>query len=195
MTEILPMGGRTCNQGHLHHDLNVGLVEVIDLDNGQPAAPGQPGRLVITPYYPYRECMPFFRYDTGDIVRTLPDQPLTCDLAVVPATSNILGKATNVLRINERWVTTRDLVEVYEALPSNPWPARFSARGAGDYIEMTVSEEALERGVTRARIERAYQETGLDVRIIDCVTREQDLTRLRPLRADLLETTFARRAD
>lgn len=193
MTEILPMGARLCNQGHLHHDLNVGFVEVIDLESGQPAAPGELGTLVITPYYPYRECMPIFRYDTRDVVRNLPDEPLTCDLAGISATSNILGKASNLLRVNEQWVTTRDLVEVYEALPSQPWPARFSARTIGDHIEMVVSEEALDQGVTRAQIERRYQEVGLDVRIVDCVTREQDLLRLRPLRTDLLETTFARR--
>jgi phenylacetate-coenzyme A ligase PaaK-like adenylate-forming protein len=193
MTEILPMGARICNQGHLHHDLNVGFVEVIDLENGQPAAPGEPGTLVITPYYPYRECMPVFRYDTRDIVKSLPDESLTCDLAGVSATTNILGKASNLLRVNEQWVTTRDLVEVYEALPSHPWPARFRARAVGDHIEMVVSEEALDQGVTRAQIERRYQERGLDVRVVDCMTREQDLIQLRPLRADLLETTFVRR--
>lgn len=193
MTEILPMGARICNQGHLHHDLNVGFVEVIDMESGQPAAPGELGTLVITPYYPYRECMPVFRYDTRDIVRNLPDAPLTCDLAGISATSNIQGKASNLLRVNEQWVTTRDLVEVYEALPSHPWPARFSARAAGDHLEMVISAEALDQGVTRAHIERRYQERGLDVRVVDCVTREQDLIQLRPLRADLLETTFARR--
>lgn len=194
MTEILPMGARMCNQGHLHHDLNVGFVEVIDLESGQPAAPGALGTLVITPYYPYRECMPVFRYDTRDIVRNLPDEPLTCDLAGIAATSNILGKASNVLKVNDQWVTTHDLVEVYEALPSQPWPARFRAQAMGDHIEMVVPEEALAQGVTRALIERRYQERGLDVRVVDCVTREQDPIQLRPLRADLLETTFARRA-
>jgi len=193
MTEILPMGARICNQGHLHHDLNVGFVEVIDLDSGQPAAPGEPGTLVITPYYPYRECMPVFRYDTRDIVRSVPDESLTCDLAGISATTNILGKASNLLRVNGQWVTTRDLSEVYEALPSHPWPARFHARAVEDHIEMVVSEEALDQGVTRAQIERRYQERGLDVRVVDCVTREQDVIQLRPLRADLLETTFARR--
>lgn len=194
MTEILPMGARMCNQGHLHHDLNVGLVEVIDLESGEPAAPGELGTLVITPYYPYRECMPVFRYDTRDLVRNLPDEPLTCDLAGIFATSKIEGKSSGVLCVNGQWVTTRDLIEIYEALPSHPWPARFSANVVEEHIEMTVSEEALEQGVTRAQIERRYQERGLDVRVVDCVTREQDLVQLRPLRADLLEATFARRA-
>ena len=36
MTEVLPVSGRTCGQGHLHLDLNMGLVEVIALDGGGP---------------------------------------------------------------------------------------------------------------------------------------------------------------
>ena len=31
MTEVIPVTGRTCSQRHVHHDLNTGLVEVLDL--------------------------------------------------------------------------------------------------------------------------------------------------------------------
>src|SRR5207248_7456017 len=124
MTEILPVGGRICSQGHLHHDLNIGFVEVISLETSEPAAPGELATVVVTPYYPYRECMPVFRYDTRDVVRCLPAEPLTCELAGVPATSRILAKADHLLHVRGQVVTLRDLVEVYEALPSQPWPAR-----------------------------------------------------------------------
>lgn len=193
MTEILPVGARACSQGHLHYDLNVGYVEVINLDTGEAAKPGELGTLVITPYYPYRECMPVFRYETGDVVRCLADESLTCELSIIPATSSILGKAKSLLKVGDRWVTARDLVEVYEALPSQPWPARLSAEVVDDHLEMVISEEALQQGVTQQEIERRYQEAGLDVRIVGCATCEQDVTRLRSLRADLLETTFVAR--
>ena len=71
MTEVLPVSGRVCERGHLHHDLNVGYVEVLDVETAQPATPGKIGTAVVTPYYPYRECMPVFRYDTRDLVRRL----------------------------------------------------------------------------------------------------------------------------
>jgi phenylacetate-coenzyme A ligase PaaK-like adenylate-forming protein len=194
MTEILPVSGRVCNHGHLHHDLNVGFVEIIDLETGQPSAPGKLGTVVVTPYYPYRECMPVFRYDTRDMVRALPDSPLTCELAGIPATSRILSKADHLLHVNGQVVTLRDLVEVYEALPSQPWPARFSAQVVDDHIELMVPEEAL-NDVTREEVERRFKEAGIAVHVASCVVHEEDMKQLRSLRADLLETTFAARMD
>lgn len=189
MTEILPVSGPICNQGHLHYDLNVGLVEVIDLETGTPAEPGTLGTLVVTPYYPYRECMPVFRYDTRDVVRCLPDTPLTCDLARIPATSIIMGKRDNVLRTSKRVVTLKDLVEVYETLPSEPWPARFSARVIDDHIEMVLPEQIL-KNITKEDVERHFRQADIDLSVADYVASEQDAFKLRPLRADLLETTF-----
>jgi phenylacetate-CoA ligase len=192
MTEILPLGGRVCSYGHMHMDLNMGHVEVIDLETGEPAEPGALGTLVVTPYYPYRECMPLFRYDTRDLVRCLPDEQLTCELAGTPAISRILGKADHLLRAGGRVVTMRDLVEVYGALPSQPWPARFSARVVGDEIELVVPEEALD-GMTKEEVERRFRAAGIPLHLADTVAREPEVRRLRPLRADLLETTFAGR--
>ena len=194
MTEILPVSGRICTQGHLHLDLNIGFVEVIDLETANPAAPGALGTLVITPYYPYRECMPVFRYDTGDVVRRLPDEPLTCELAGIPATSRILGKAGHLLHVNGEVVTLRDLVEVIEALPSQPWPARFAAQVVDDQIELVLPEQAL-MNVTKDEVERRFRAAGIPLRVASCVTYETDVLQLRPLRADLLETTFAARRD
>src|SRR6185436_20207438 len=93
MTEVLPVSGRSCSLGHLHPDLNMGLVEVVALDGSGPAGPGALGTLVVTPYFPYRDCMPVLRYDTRDLVRRLPDAGLNCRLAGVPAVSPIAGKA------------------------------------------------------------------------------------------------------
>jgi phenylacetate-CoA ligase len=188
MTEILPMTARVCSQGHMHHDLNTGFVETLDLETGKPAAPNTLATLVITPYYPYRECMPVFRYDTRDVVRTLPDEKLTCELAAMPATSRILGKADHLLRANGHVVTVRDLIEAYEALPSQPWPARFAARPSNDHLELLVPEHAL-NGMAEDEVERHFQTWGIHVRLAACAAREH-LERLHPLRADLLETTF-----
>jgi phenylacetate-coenzyme A ligase PaaK-like adenylate-forming protein len=188
MTETLPVSGRRCAAGHLHHDANTGLVEVRALDGGGPVAPGELGTAVITPYYPYRECMPVFRYDTRDLVRRLPDQPLDCELAGVPATSSVLGKAGQLLRPAGQPVTPRDLVEAYEALPTRPWPARFAARTDGDRLLLTVPAAAVD-GYGHAAAVAHFADRGLDVNL--AVIADERAAALRPLRCDLRETTFA----
>ncbi|RVU22253.1 hypothetical protein EOT10_22650 [Streptomyces antnestii] len=118
MTEVTPVAGAICARRHLHIDAGIGLVEVCDLGTGEPAEPGALGTVVATPlFYPYRECMPLFRYDTRDLVRRLPDEPLTCEMANVPATSHILGKADHVLSTGAGPVMPRDIIEVLDALP------------------------------------------------------------------------------
>src|SRR3954454_8978782 len=186
MTEVLPVSGRVCERGHLHHDLNVGYVEVLDPDTGAPVAAGEIGTAVVTPYYPYRECMPVFRYDTRDLVRRLAHEQLDCTLAAVPATSRILGKADQVLRVDGLTVMPRTLVEGCESLPGERWPARFAARALDAHVEL-----ALEPPGT---LDRLVAEEGRDVAVV-CVAADLRASALRRVRADLLETTFTRPLD
>ena len=190
MTEVLPVSGRVCEQGHLHHDLNMGLVEVIDLDTGEPSAAGELGTVVITPYYPYRECMPVFRYDTRDVVRRLPEGSQTCSLAGVPATSRILGKAGQMLRVGGLVVTARELVEACETLPGEPWPARFSARALPDRLELSVSEDTAGTLSAEELASRIGADAGGLAVVCSLVGGPASAT-LRHLRADLRETSFS----
>jgi phenylacetate-CoA ligase len=188
MTEISPVTGRTCSQAHLHNDLNLGLTELVDLDTGKPAAPGALGTLVITPYYPYRDCMPVFRYDTRDVVRCLPEEPLRCELAGIPATSQVLGKADQLLRLpGGEVVTPRQLIEAIEALPAQPWPARYRATACDGRIRLTLPASAI-AGLGEAEAGRRFAAAGLDVDL-DIVGDDQAAS-LRRTRSDLHETTF-----
>ena len=190
MTEVLPVSGRVCNQGHLHYDLSMGLIEVVDLQTHQPVAPGELGTVVITPYYPYRVCMPVFRHDTCDIVRRLPDEPLTCNLAAIPATSRIQGKAEHLLYSDGRVITPRDLIEVIEALPSQPWPARYQVSRRNGHIELLLQRQTL-RDISVEEVEHRFRMVGIELQVTTSgASCEQPL---RPLRTDLLETTFATR--
>ena len=189
MTEIVPVTGRPCSQGHIHHDLNLGLTELIDLDTGEPAAPGALGTLVITPYFPYRDCTPVFRYDTRDVARCLPDAPLRCELPGIPATSQILGKADHLLRLpGGETVTSRQLIEAIEALPAEPWPARYRAAAGDDRIRLTLPASAI-AGYGEAEGRRHFVAAGLDIDL-DIVGDDQAAS-LRHTRGDMLETTFA----
>jgi phenylacetate-coenzyme A ligase PaaK-like adenylate-forming protein len=199
MTETVPVSARACSQAHQHHDLNVGLTELVDLDTGEPAAPGALGTLVITPYFPYRDCMPVFRYDTRDLARRLPDDSLRCELAGIPATSKILGKAEQLLRLpGGEIVTPRQLVEAIESLPAEPWPARYRvsvAEGADregtardGRIRLTLPASAI-AGYDAAEARRHFAAAGLDIDL-DIVGDDQAAS-LRHTRSDLHETTFA----
>jgi phenylacetate-CoA ligase len=189
MTEVAPVTGRTCSQAHQHYDLNLGLTELVDLETGEPAAPGALGTLVITPYFPYRDCMPVFRYDTRDVARCLPDASLRCELADIPATSQILGKANQLLRLSGgEVVTSRQLVEAIEALPAEPWPARYRATACDGRIKLALPASAI-AGYGEAEVGRHFAAAGLDI-VLDIVGDDQ-AARLRRTRSDLHETTFA----
>jgi phenylacetate-coenzyme A ligase PaaK-like adenylate-forming protein len=177
-----------CSAGHLHHDLNMGLVEVVDVDTGEPVEPGDLGTVAITPYFPFRECMPVLRYDTRDVVRRLPDTELRCELAGTPGTSRILGKADQLLRVGGRLVTPRDLLEVFEGLPSEPWPGRYRAHVEGNRIVFSVPRTV--DGETPL-LEARFREAGIavEVRLADGDPAGREL---RTLRADLVETTFGK---
>lgn len=188
MTEVIPVTGRTCSARHLHHDINMGLVELLDLETGEPAEPGALATVVITPYYPYRECMPVFRYDTRDVVRRLPEGELGCELSGVPATSPVLGKASQLLRLSPTEVVTpRELAEAVEALPSQPWPGRFRAQLVDGRLRLTLPESALD-GLSEAGTREHFAQHGLDVEL--ALVPNADAVALRPLRSDLRETTF-----
>jgi phenylacetate-CoA ligase len=187
MTEVLPVSGRSCSLGHLHPDLNMGLVEVVALDGSGPAQPGELGTLVVTPYFPYRDCMPVLRYDTRDVVRSLVEPP-DCELAAIPATSAILGKAGGLYQTSAGTVTPRELIEAWEALPTSPFPARFRAEVVDRRLRLTVPAGALAGfGEQAARAHLA--DRGLDVDLDPVGT---DGRQLRTVRADLLETSFTR---
>jgi phenylacetate-coenzyme A ligase PaaK-like adenylate-forming protein len=190
MTEVIPVTGRTCAQGHLHLDVNEGLVEYLDLETGEPAEPGALATIVVTPFFPFRECMPVFRYDTRDLVR-VPEAPLTCEVAGLPGTSPILGKADSLLRLGPHSiVTARELIEAVEALPTEPWPARFRASVHNGRIGLALPEAAI-NGFGELAAREHFAGHGLDVEL--SLVPDAEAAALRPLRADLHETTFAAR--
>lgn len=191
MTEVAPVSGRTCSQGHLHFDINTGLVEYLDLETGEPAEPGALATVVVTPFFPYRDCMPVFRYDTRDVVRCLPDEKLTCEVAAMPGVSQIVGKADQLLRLGPAdIVTPRQLVEAVEALPARPWPARFRATVHDGRLQLTLPISAT-AGLGDAEAVRHFADRGLDVTL--AFVDDAEGPSLRPLRCDLHETTFAGR--
>jgi phenylacetate-coenzyme A ligase PaaK-like adenylate-forming protein len=188
MTEVIPVSASTCSQGHLHHDINTGFVELLDLDSGEPADFGSLSTVAITPYYPYRECMPVLRYDTRDVVRKLADEPLTCEIAGLPATGAIEGKADQIVRLGPTdMITPRALTEAVEALPAQPWPGRFRAGVLDGRLRLALPQSAV-AGLGDAAAREHFVQRGLDVELL--LVDDDEGSSLRALRSDLHETTF-----
>ncbi len=189
MTEVIPVTANTCSQRHVHHDVTTGLTELLDLRTAEPAAPGALSTLVITPFFPYRDCMPVLRYDTRDVVRRLPDEPLTCELAGFPASSQILGKADSLVYLDiDRVITPRELVDAIEALPAEPWPARYRAAVVGGRLKLTLPASAI-AGLGELAAQRHFAEADLEVDLT--IVADDQATLLRGTRSDLHETSFA----
>jgi phenylacetate-coenzyme A ligase PaaK-like adenylate-forming protein len=97
---------------------------VIDPETARPAAVGEPGTIVATPFAPYRETTMLLRYDTEDVVRPLA-APLTCSLRNLPAaTSDLLGKVRLSVRHGAGWTFPQDVLEALETVDAVPLPAR-----------------------------------------------------------------------
>jgi phenylacetate-CoA ligase len=189
MTEVIPVTGRICSQSHLHVDINNGHTELLDLQTGEPAEPGALGTLVITPYFPYRDCMPVFRYETRDVARRLTDEAVTCEAAGVPAMSPILGKTDSLLRLGpDDVVTPRQLIDAIEALPTMPWPARYRAVVQEGRIQLTLPAAAID-GYGEAAAREHFSDAGLDVSLT--IVGDDQASSLRRTRSDLHEVTFA----
>jgi phenylacetate-CoA ligase len=196
ITEAIPVTAPSCSHAHLHHDVNAGLTEILDLETGAPAEPGALGTLVTTPFFPYRDCMPVFRYDTRDVVRRLPADSLGCELAGIPATSQVLGKADHLLRLGTEVITPRQLVEAIEALPTAPWPARYRARvptTRDGRLQLTLPAAAVS-GFGEAEVRRQLAAAlglghGPDLDLV--IVGDDQAASLRRTRSDLHETTFA----
>ena len=128
MTEIWPFGGQMCEQGHLHFDATQGLVEIIDSDTGELAAPGQVGAIVATPFPPYRETTLLLRYNTEDMVQRLAEPP-TCSQHSYPATGPLLGKRRLAVYHDKGWTYPRSVLEALESVPEVPLPAALQLLG------------------------------------------------------------------
>jgi phenylacetate-coenzyme A ligase PaaK-like adenylate-forming protein len=193
MTELWPCGGLLCEQGHLHFDPAQGLIEIVNLDNAHPAAPGEAGAIVGTPFPPYRETTLLLRYNTEDIVQPLAEPP-TCHLRHLPATSNLLGKQRFAVRHDLGWTFPRPVLEALEGLAAVPLPAHcgFWAVPCGVAVEVVVRQNS---AAVRRCVGAALEAHGVPVRELHLVETPTALQRPLPLRCDLRESGFAQRTD
>jgi phenylacetate-CoA ligase len=177
-----------CSDGHLHFETSQGLLEVINPDTGAAALPGEIGTIVATPFRPFRETTLLLRYNTEDVVRPVAG-PLTCNLSHLATTTNILGKFSHIVRHEDGWTFTRDVLEALEAVEEVPLPARcgFWAVPGGVAVEVVVRKDTL---IARRKVEASLQAHSVPMRELHLVEDRSQLQHPIPLRCDLQETLF-----
>ncbi len=82
---------------HLHPDI---LVEVLDLETGRAAEPGQPGEIVATSF---DEAYPLLRFATGDIGALAPAVRCACG-RVAPKLAGLLGRVGDAVKVKGMFV-------------------------------------------------------------------------------------------
>ena len=189
MTEIWPVGGTVCEQGHLHFEPTHGLVETVDPETGRAAAPDAVASLVVTPFAPFRDTTLVIRYDTEDLVAPLGTARATCSLKALPATGSLLGKQRLSVRHADGWTCPRHVFDALEALDEVPLPAR-----CGFWVPATASLSRSSRAATPPRsaagIADALEAQGVPLRALPITHRSRGAaptvpSARRPARGDL----------
>jgi phenylacetate-CoA ligase len=89
------------------------IVEVLDLETGEPAAPGQPGEVVATVF---DEAYPLLRLATGDIATLAPEAPCGCG-RTAPKLAGLLGRVGDAVKVKGMFVRGAQVEAVAKRFP------------------------------------------------------------------------------
>jgi phenylacetate-coenzyme A ligase PaaK-like adenylate-forming protein len=96
---------------HLHPET---VVEVLDLETGAPAAPGQAGEVVATIF---DEAYPLLRFATGDIAALAPEAPCPCG-RTAPKLAGLLGRVGDAVKVKGMFVRGSQVEGVAKKFPA-----------------------------------------------------------------------------
>ncbi len=135
LTEIAAWGFSCAEESgldHIHEDY--AYPEVLDIDTGDPVAPGGTGELVLTSLY--RQALPLLRYRTRDIVR-LADRDCPCGRTLLSIEGGVLARLDDMKKIRGVVVYPTQIEEVVRRYPE---VAEFQVRiwRRGNLDEVTV---------------------------------------------------------
>ena len=157
---------------HYHIQSEVNFVEVLDWV-GQPCAPGEAGRVVVTPLHNF--AMPLIRYDIGDIAEL--GHACPCGRGL-PVLTRILGRQQNMLVLpsgDARWpmLSSKDIKAMTTLAPIRQY--QFVQRRR-DAIELRmVVDRPLLRGEAEALTAWVQQKLGYPFAVTQTVLEKLPL--------------------
>jgi len=158
------MASRCPTQGCWHVNAETLLLEIVD-DDGRACAPGETGRVVITPFY--ATAQPLIRYDHGDLA--VAGDRCACG-RTLPALTQLLGRVVHLFRHPDGRTIARFLPEKARALlKAGPWQIAQTGPNAYElrYIPLDWSEQGDE-----AAVETIFRQVYFpDARLSFCRTR------------------------
>jgi phenylacetate-CoA ligase len=138
---------------HLHPEC---IVEVLDLETGRPAAPGQPGEVVATIF---DEAYPLVRFGTGDIAALAPAARCGCGRTTAKL-AGLLGRVGDAVKVRGMFVRGAQVEGVAKRFPEvQRVQAVVTREGHQDHLEIVA--EVADPGAARdlgARLGEALRE-------------------------------------
>jgi phenylacetate-CoA ligase len=95
---------------HLHPEC---IVELLDLETGRAADPGQPGEVVATLFDPV---YPLLRFATGDIAALAPDAACPCG-RTAPKLAGLMGRIGDAVKVKGMFVRGGEIAAVLQRFP------------------------------------------------------------------------------
>jgi phenylacetate-CoA ligase len=134
---------------HLHPEC---VVEILDLETGVEATPGQPGELVATIF---DEAYPLLRFATGDIAALSTGGPCACG-RTTPKLAGLLGRVGDAVKVKGMFVRGSALEKVLKGFPeAGRFRAVVTREHHQDQLEIEVEAQG-EAGLA-ARLAEALQ--------------------------------------
>ena len=95
---------------HLHPEC---IVELIDIESGQPAEPGQPGEIVVTLF---DQAYPLIRFATGDISSWKDPSVCACG-RTAPKLTGLLGRIGDAVKVKGMFIRGAQIDDVMKTFP------------------------------------------------------------------------------
>ncbi|HYZ88077.1 MAG TPA: AMP-binding protein [Myxococcales bacterium] len=116
---------------HLHPEA---IVEVLDLESGKPAAPGQPGEIVATIFDP---AYPLIRFATGDIGALAAPSPCAC-LRTAPKLAGLVGRVGDAVKVKGMFIRGAEIEKALKTFPVARFQAVVTRDQHQDHLEYVL---------------------------------------------------------